>query len=101
MLNIGEVPGTNEMRDHSESPGDRLVRAVRTEKPLQIVGSTNALYAILAKRAGFSAIYLSGGGVAAGSLGVPDLGIVGLEDRTATEYLTCNDARGSSSSCQA
>jgi methylisocitrate lyase len=50
------------------------------EKPLQIVGAINANHALLAKRAGFRAIYLSGGGVAAGSLGLPDLGISGLED---------------------
>jgi methylisocitrate lyase len=50
------------------------------EKPLQIIGAINANHALLAKRAGFEAIYLSGGGVAAGSLGLPDLGITGLED---------------------
>lgn len=62
------------------SAGQRLRDAVRTEKPLQIVGTINANHALLAERAGFSAIYLSGGGVAAGSLGVPDLGISALED---------------------
>ena len=50
------------------------------ESPLQIVGTINANHALLAKRAGYSAIYLSGGGVAAGSLGLPDLGISTLED---------------------
>jgi methylisocitrate lyase len=54
--------------------------AMQTERPLQIVGAINANHALLARQAGFQAIYLSGGGVAAGSLGVPDLGIVGLED---------------------
>jgi methylisocitrate lyase len=48
--------------------------------PLQIIGAINANHALLAQRAGFRAIYLSGGGVAAGSLGVPDLGITNLED---------------------
>lgn len=51
-----------------------------TEHPLQVVGTINANHALLAKRAGFKAIYLSGGGVAAGSLGLPDLGISGLDD---------------------
>lgn len=48
--------------------------------PLQVVGAINANHALLARRAGYRAIYLSGGGVAAGSLGLPDLGISGLED---------------------
>jgi len=54
--------------------------AMRLEKPLQIVGTINANHALLATQAGFKAIYLSGGGVAAGSLGIPDLGITNLED---------------------
>jgi methylisocitrate lyase len=57
-----------------------LQSALAAEWPLQIVGTINAHHALLAKRAGFQAIYLSGGGVAAGSLGVPDLGISNLED---------------------
>jgi methylisocitrate lyase len=60
--------------------GARFRAAMREESPLQIVGAINANHALLAKRAGFKAIYLSGGGVAAGSLGLPDLGISGLED---------------------
>jgi methylisocitrate lyase len=64
----------------SHSPGQRFRDAVANERPLQIVGAINANHALLAQRAGFKAIYLSGGGVAAGSLGVPDLGITGLED---------------------
>ncbi len=55
-------------------------QAVAAEKPLQVVGAINANHALLAKRAGYSAIYLSGGGVAAGSLGIPDLGITTLDD---------------------
>src|ERR1700748_3897409 len=51
-----------------------------TEEPLQIVGAINANHALLASQAGFKAIYLSGGGVAAGSLGIPDLGITTLND---------------------
>jgi len=62
------------------SAGARMRLAMQTERPLQIVGAINANHALLARQAGFQAIYLSGGGVAAGSLGVPDLGIVGLED---------------------
>jgi methylisocitrate lyase len=53
---------------------------LKEEKPLQVVGAINAYHAILAKASGFKAIYISGGGVAAGSLGVPDLGISGLDD---------------------
>lgn len=62
------------------SPGQRFRRAVVEESPLQVIGAINANHALLAQRAGFRAIYLSGGGVAAGSLGLPDLGITGLED---------------------
>ena len=61
-------------------PGMRLRAAMAIEKPLQVVGVINAYAALLAEKAGFNAIYLSGGGVAAGSLGVPDLGITTLED---------------------
>jgi methylisocitrate lyase len=62
------------------SPGARFRDAVRDEKPLQIAGTINAYAARLAQRVGFRAIYLSGGGVAAGSLGLPDLGISTLDD---------------------
>ncbi|MCX6437645.1 MAG: methylisocitrate lyase [Actinobacteria bacterium] len=62
------------------SAGARFVKALADEKPLQIVGTMNANHALLAQRAGYKAIYLSGGGVAAGSLGLPDLGITTLED---------------------
>jgi methylisocitrate lyase len=61
-------------------PGARFRAAVQQEKPLQIVGTINAYAARLAERTGFRAIYLSGGGVAAGSLGLPDLGISTLDD---------------------
>ena len=63
-----------------QSAGARFRKALSEESPLQIVGTINANHALLAKRVGFRAIYLSGGGVAAGSLGVPDLGITELED---------------------
>ena len=63
-----------------ESPGLRFREAMKKENPLQIVGTINANHALLAQQAGFNAIYLSGGGVAAGSLGIPDLGITTLED---------------------
>ena len=62
------------------SAGARFKAALLEESPLQIIGTINANHALLAKRAGYRAIYLSGGGVAAGSLGVPDLGITTLED---------------------
>src|SRR3982750_68536 len=62
------------------SPGQRFREALAHEKPLQIAGTINAYAARLAERVGFRAIYLSGGGVAAGSLGVPDLGISTLDD---------------------
>jgi methylisocitrate lyase len=63
-----------------QSAGDRFRTAFQEESPLQIVGTINANHSLLAERSGFKAIYLSGGGVAAGSLGVPDLGITSLED---------------------
>ena len=62
------------------SPGARLRAAVAEERPLQVVGSINAYAARMAAASGFKAIYLSGGGVAANSLGVPDLGISTLDD---------------------
>ncbi len=64
----------------SLTAGQRFRQALKEESPLQIVGAINANHALLAQQAGFKAIYVSGGGVAAGSLGVPDLGITGLED---------------------
>jgi methylisocitrate lyase len=66
--------------DDSMTPGARFRQALKDEKPLQVPGAINAYHATLAKASGFRAIYLSGGGVAAGSLGLPDLGISGLDD---------------------
>ncbi|MFD1166323.1 methylisocitrate lyase [Sphingobacterium daejeonense] len=63
-----------------DSAGRKLRDAIQSETPLQIVGAINANHALLAEQSGFKAIYLSGGGVAAGSLGIPDLGITGLQD---------------------
>ena len=63
-----------------QSAGRRFREALAQEQPLQVIGAINANHALLAKRAGFRALYLSGGGVAAGSLGLPDLGISGLDD---------------------
>jgi methylisocitrate lyase len=68
------------------TPGRRLRRAVEEERPLQVVGTINAYHAIMAQRVGFRALYLSGGGVAAGSLGLPDLGLSNLHD-------LCEDVR--------
>ena len=62
------------------SAGKKFREAVQAERPLQVIGAINANHALLAKRAGYKAIYLSGGGVAAGSLGMPDLGISNLDD---------------------
>jgi methylisocitrate lyase len=62
------------------SPGAKFRKALADEKPLQVVGAINAYHAILARSSGYRAIYISGGGVAAGSLGVPDLGISNLDD---------------------
>lgn len=64
----------------NNSAGARFRAALATENPLQIIGAVNAYHAMLATQTGFKAIYLSGGGVAAGSLGLPDLGISTLED---------------------
>ena len=60
--------------------GDKFRKALGEEKPLQVIGTICAYHALLAKRTGYKAIYLSGGGVAAGSLGMPDLGISNLDD---------------------
>lgn len=65
---------------NQKSAGSLFRIALKDESPLQIVGTINANHALLAKRAGYRAIYLSGGGVAAASLGMPDLGISTLED---------------------
>ena len=63
-----------------ESQGQKFRDAVAAEQPLQVIGAINAYHARLAERTGYKAIYLSGGGVAAGSLGLPDLGISSLDD---------------------
>jgi len=62
------------------SPGANFRKALQEEKPLQVIGTICAYHARLAQRTGYRAIYLSGGGVAAGSLGMPDLGISNLDD---------------------
>ncbi|MGH8397903.1 MAG: methylisocitrate lyase [Gammaproteobacteria bacterium] len=70
----------------SESAGARLWSALDAERPLQVVGAINAYSALLAERAGFKALYLSGAGVANASFGLPDLGITSLND-------VCEDIR--------
>jgi methylisocitrate lyase len=75
----GELP-ERKANDRKLTAGERFRQALAGERPLQVVGTINANHALLAQRAGFRAIYLSGGGVAAGSLGIPDLGITGLQD---------------------
>src|ERR1700743_743498 len=62
------------------TPGAKLRAAITAETPLQSPGAINAYHALLAERTGYRALYLSGGGVAAGSLGLPDLGISTLDD---------------------
>src|SRR4029077_8064268 len=62
------------------TPGSRLRQALKEEQPLQVAGTICAYHALMAKRVGYRAIYLSGGRVAAGSLGMPDLGISTLDD---------------------
>src|SRR5437667_10106518 len=62
------------------SAGARFRAALKTERPLQVIGTINAYHARMAAQVGYQAIYLSGGGVAAGSLGLPDLGISTLDD---------------------
>jgi methylisocitrate lyase len=64
----------------NHDPGIAFRDALQLESPLQVIGTINANHALLAKRAGYRAIYLSGGGVAAGSLGMPDLGVNTLDD---------------------
>jgi methylisocitrate lyase len=74
------------MPSQPRSPGARLRSALKAERPLQVVGTVNAYCALLAERAGYRAIYLSGAGVANASHGVPDLGITSLND-------VCEDIR--------
>jgi|ERR1035441_4854300 methylisocitrate lyase len=66
--------------DRNQSPGARFRAAVAQERPLQVAGAINAYTARMAEATGFRALYLSGGGVAANSLGMPDLGISTMED---------------------
>jgi len=75
------------------SAGARLRAALEAERPLQVVGTVNAYAALLAERAGFRAIYLSGAGVANASFGLPDLGVTTLND-------VCEDVRRISAACQ-
>ena len=68
------------------SPGARLRQAIKDEKPLQVMGTINAYTAMMAEQVGYKAIYLSGGGVANASYGLPDLGMTSLND-------VCEDVR--------
>src|SRR3569833_81440 len=74
------------MKTIAQSAGARLRAAVEAERPLQLVGTVNAYSALLAEKAGFRAIYLSGAGVANASFGLPDLGMTTLTD-------VCEDTR--------
>ncbi len=75
-----ERPQQDQAAMARSTPGARFRAALREEKPLQIVGAINANHALMAGQVGYRALYLSGGGVAAGSLGMPDLGINTLDD---------------------
>ena len=77
---------------NESSAGARLRAAVDAERPLQVVGTVNAYSAMLAERAGFQAIYLSGAGVANASFGLPDLGMTSLEE-------VCEDVRRITAAC--
>ncbi|MDR3574484.1 MAG: methylisocitrate lyase [Anaerolineaceae bacterium] len=79
--------------DRLYSPGARFRATLLAEKPLQVVGVINAYAARLAEKTGFRALYLSGGGVAAGSLGIPDLGITTLDD-VLTDLQRITDSSG-------
>ena len=68
------------MNKSSASAGEKLREAIAAERPLQVVGAINAYHARMAERTGYRALYVSGGGVAAGSLGLPDLGISTIDD---------------------
>ena len=61
-------------------PGTSLFSVIQVESPLQLVGATNAYHAVMAKAAGFNALYLSGSGVATASYGLPDLGMTTLDN---------------------
>ncbi len=80
------------MSETSPSAGARLRAAVDAERPLQVVGTINAYSALLAQRAGFRALYLSGAGVANASFGLPDLGMTSLND-------VCEDVRRITGAC--
>src|SRR5579864_5968659 len=80
------------MSEPTPTAGARLRAAVEAERPLQVVGTINAYAALLAERAGFQALYLSGAGVANASFGLPDLGITTLND-------VCEDVRRISAAC--
>ena len=81
------------MSDRAPTAGARLRAAVEAERPLQIVGTINAYAALLAGRAGFRALYLSGAGVANASFGLPDLGVTTLND-------VCEDVRRITGKCE-
>ena len=74
----------------TQTAGARFRQAVQAQRPLQVVGTINAMAALMARQAGHKAIYLSGGGLAANSLGLPDLGISTVDDvLTDVRRITC------------
>ena len=82
-----------QQKQNRVSAGESFRIALREEKPLQVAGAINAYTARLAEATGFKALYLSGGGVAANSLGIPDLGISTMED-VLVDVLRITDASG-------
>ena len=80
LQNIPSFPERVQTMTKTQSAGAKFRAALKSEKPLQCIGAINAYHARLAERSGYKSIYLSGGGVAAGSLGLPDLGISNLDD---------------------
>src|SRR5690606_20253759 len=89
---IRVIPRHHDGAHMKSSAGDRFSSALAQESPLQVVGTINAYSALLAKRAGFKSIYLSGAGVANASFGLPDLGITTLGD-------VCEDVRRICGAC--
>lgn len=90
MSDLNQQPKNMSQSTYDRAAGRRFREAMQAEFPLQIVGAINANHALLATQCGFKAIYLSGGGVAAGSLGIPDLGITTLDDVLTDVYRITN-----------
>ena len=84
----------------SSTPGSRFRAALTDEKPLQVIGAINAYTARMAERVGFKALYVSGGGVAANSLGMPDLAISTLESPRSARRIGRDASAASAPECR-